>query len=105
MIRYMLALGVALAPPPAAEVFGDLRIGDQYVADAALELTCGEETVKGRTDATGSFRLSAKSLGKCRLTVTHDGQTPAVDVVLFEKPARYRLVLERKGDTWTLRRV
>jgi hypothetical protein len=37
--------------------------------------------------------------------VVHDGQTASVDVVLFEKAARYRLVLEKKDDKWTLRRV
>lgn len=104
MTRMILALAALLAMP-VAEVFGDLRVGEQYVAEAALELKCGDEVVKGKTDASGSFRLSAKASGKCRLTVTHDGQSPAVDVVLFEKPARYRLVLEKKGETWTLRRV
>ena len=78
---------------------------DEVVKDAAIEMKCGTEVIKARTDSTGSYRLSARANGKCTISVTHEGQTPSVDVVVFEKPSRYRLVLEKKGDTWTLRRV
>ncbi len=44
-------------------------------------------------------------MGKCTIAVTHEGQSPSVEVVLFEKPARYRLLLEKKDDNWILRRV
>jgi hypothetical protein len=105
MLKLLLVLGAITLRLPFGEVFGDVRVGEAYVKDAAVELKCGTEVVKGKTDASGSYRLSAKADGKCTISVTHDGQTPAVDVVVFEKPARYRLVLEKKGDTWTLRRV
>lgn len=105
MMKTLALLGVLGLAAPVGEVFGDLRVGEDYVKDAALELKCGEEVVKGKTDANGSYRLTAKGNGKCTISVTHDGQTPGVDVVLFDKAARYRLVLEKKGDTWTLRRV
>ena len=105
MMKTLLVLGALGLTAPAGEVFGDLRIGEGYVKEAALELKCGEEVVKGKTDASGSYRLTAKASGKCTISVTHDGQTASVEVVLFEKAARYRLVLEKKGDTWTLRRV
>ena len=105
MIKTLLVLGALGLTAPAGEVFGDLRVGDDYVKEAALELKCGEEVVKGKTDSTGSFRLTAKASGKCAISVVHDGQTASVDVVLFDKAARYRLVLEKKGDTWMLRRV
>ena len=87
------------------EISGDLRIGEAYVKDAALELKCGDEVVKAKTDSTGSFRMTAKATGRCTISVAHEGQTPTVDVVLFEKAARYRLVLEKKGEAWILRRV
>lgn len=105
MMKTLAFLGVLGLVAPVGEVFGDLRVGEGYVKEAALELRCGEEVVKGKTDANGSYRLTAKGNGKCTISVTHDGQTPSVDVVLFDKAARYRLVLEKKGDTWTLRRV
>ena len=105
MIKTLLLVGALGLMAPAGEVFGDLRVGEDYVKEASLELKCGEEVVKGKTDANGSYRLTAKANGKCSISVVHDGQTATVDVVLFDKAARYRLVLEKKGDTWTLRRV
>ena len=106
MMFRILAMASALAlAAPVGEVFGDLRVGEEYVKEAALELKCGDEVVKGKTDANGSYRLTAKANGKCTISVVHDGQTASVDVVLFEKAARYRLVLEKKDDKWTLRRV
>lgn len=105
MLKTLIVLGALGLSAPAGEVFGDLRVGEDYVKEANLELKCGEEVVKGKTDATGSYRLTAKANGKCTISVQHDGQTASVDVVVFDKAARYRLVLEKKGDTWTLRRV
>ena len=105
MLKLMMALGALAMAPRVGEVFGDVRVGEEYVKEAAVELKCGDEVVKGKTDATGSYRLSAKASGKCTISITHDNQTPSVDVVLFDKAARYRLILEKKGETWTLRRV
>ena len=105
MLKLLLLTAATLIAQPVGEVFGDVRVGEDYVKEAAVELKCGTEVVKGKTDATGSYRLSAKASGKCTIGITHDGQTPTVEVVLFEKAARYRLVLEKKGEAWTLRRV
>jgi len=106
MLKLILVAGaLALGAPSFGEVFGDVRVGEDYVKDAAVELKCGDEVVKGKTDASGSYRLTAKGTGKCAISVAHDGQTPSVDVVVFEKASRYRLVLEKKGETWTLKRV
>jgi len=105
MMKMMLAVGALAFAAPFGEVFGDVRVGEEYVKEAALELKCGTEVVKGKTDTNGSYRLTAKGGGKCTISVTHDGQTPSVDVVVFDKAARYRLVLEKKGEDWTLRRV
>ena len=104
-MKALLVIGAIAFVASVGEVFGDVRVGEAYVKDAAVEMKCGTEVIKGKTDSTGSYRLSAKASGKCTISITHEGQSPAVDVVVFEKPTRYRLVLEKKGDTWTLRRV
>lgn len=105
MMTMLMLIGALTTGAAVSEVFGDVRVGEEYVKEAAVELKCGTEVVKGKTDASGSYRLSAKASGKCTIVVTHDGQSPSVEVVLFDKAARYRLVLEKKGDSWTLRRV
>jgi hypothetical protein len=105
MFKLLAVAGVLAATATFGEVFGDLRVGEQYVKEAALELKCGDEVVKAKTDSTGSYRIAAKADGKCTITVTHEGQSPSVDIVVFDKAMKYRLVLEKKGQTWTLRRV
>ena len=72
MSRLLLAATVLAAPVALGEIFGDVRVGDKYVADAPVQLTCGDETVKGRTDASGSFRLAGKATGKCTFSVTYE---------------------------------
>lgn len=105
MMKLALVVSTLVFGASFGEVYGDVRVGEDYVKEAAIELKCGTEVVKGKTDASGSYRLTAKGSGKCTISVTHEGQTAEVEVVVFEKPARYRLVLEKKGDNWTLRRV
>jgi hypothetical protein len=87
------------------EIYGDLRIGDKYVADTRLTLTCGTESAEATTDKQGSFRITVKGSGKCKLTAAYDKQTPSVDVVLFDQPARYRFVLELADGKYVLKRV
>lgn len=105
MMKVLLVIGALAVASPFGEVFGDVRVGEDYVRDAAIELKCGTEVVKAKTDSTGSYRLAAKGGGKCTISVTHQEQTPSVEVVVFDKASRYRLVLEKKGENWTLRRV
>lgn len=105
MIPVALALAATMATSPAGEIFGDVRVGDKYVAQAPIQMVCGSDTVKGKTDDAGSFRLATKAGGKCVVTVTHDRREASVDVVVFEKPSRYRLVLELKDGVQILKRV
>jgi hypothetical protein len=105
----MLPLIFALATAPVlmmrGEISGDLRLGDKYLADVKLTLTCGTESVEGATDKSGSFRLTVKGSGKCQLKVTYDKQAPSIDVVLFDQPARYRFLLEQQDGKYLLKRV
>lgn len=105
MIKVALALAALTAPATAGEIFGDVRVGDAYVKQAPIQMVCGADTVKGRTDDAGSFRLATRAGGKCVVTVTHEGKDASVDVVVFEKPSRYRLVLELKEGAYILKRV
>lgn len=99
----LFALAAFAAPP--STIFGDLRLGEKYLPGVELTLTCGAESVTGKTDAAGSFRLTVRTGGKCQLTVHYEKETPAIDVVAFEQPARYRLVLEPKDGKYIVKRV
>jgi hypothetical protein len=101
----MYGLLISLAPLVAGEIFGDVRMGEGYVADVPIQLTCGAEVVQAKTDSTGSYRIRTKGSGKCQLQVTYKNQKPTVDVVVFEQPTRYRLILEDQKGTFILKRV
>lgn len=101
----LLLTSLSLAAAPFGGIYGDLRLGDKYLADVKVTLTCGEATAEATTDVNGSFRLTVQGEGKCRVGVSYEGQTPSVEVVVFAKPARYRLVLERAEGKYVLKRV
>ena len=102
----LLLLFLNLAPAaPASTIFGDVRLGEKYLADAEVSLDCVADSTTGKTDAEGSFRLTVKTGGRCQLTVHYEKQSATVDVVAFDKPARYRLVLELKDGKYFLKRV
>lgn len=105
MIQMALVIAAMVTPVTAGEIFGDVRVGDRYVAQAPIRMVCGTDTTRGKTDDAGSFRLATKTGGKCVVTVTHEGADASVDVVVFEKPSRYRLVLELKDGAYILKRV
>lgn len=101
----MFTLLLSLVPVVAGEIFGDIRSGEDYLAEVPIQLVCGETTVEGATDEAGSFRLKTKGSGKCKLTVTWKEQTPSVDVVVFSRPTRYRFMIEEHGGKFVLKRV
>jgi len=101
----VLTAAVAAATLAQGEIYGDLRLGEKYLADTKIVLTCGAERAEGTTDKAGSFRLAVKTPGKCQVTVTYEGQAASTDVVVFDKPSRYRLVLEQAGGKYVLKRV
>jgi hypothetical protein len=101
----MLSLLVALVTLPPGEIFGDLRSGDDYLADVPLTLTCGTVTVTAQTDSTGSFRMRIQTTGKCLLQAAWKDQTAEIAVVVFTRPTRYRLVLEEQDGKLILKRV
>ena len=87
------------------EIYGDLRVGEKYVADTKLTLTCGTESAEATTDKQGSFRITVKGSGKCKVTAAYEKQTASIDVVLFDQPTRYRFVLELVDGHYILKRV
>lgn len=104
MFATLLSLALN-ALPLMGGITGDVRLGEKYLAEVPLQLKCGTEVVDGKTDAAGSFRLSAKTGGKCLLSITYEKQTASVEVVVFDQPARYRLQLELKDGKYTVKRV
>ena len=100
----LLTASLWLVAPPGS-IFGDVKLGEKYLSELPLTLKCGTESVQGKTDQAGSFRLTVKNGGRCTLDVSYEGQTASLDVVVFDKPSQYRLVLELKDGKYLLRRI
>lgn len=83
----------AAGPAAAATIYGSLTQGGQPLANAALELRCGNERpLPGTTDTRGSYRFTVGATGNCELLV----QGALARVVVYPEPTRYDFDL-RKG--------
>ncbi|MFN0179659.1 MAG: hypothetical protein ACKVZ0_12745 [Gemmatimonadales bacterium] len=105
MLVFLLAMGLAAFPAAGGEIFGEIRAGDGYAASADLTVVCGKDSITAKTDSAGSFRVRTKATGRCQFSVTWKGEKPTVDVVVFERPTRYRLVIEERDGKLVLKRV
>lgn len=57
------------------------------------------------TDEDGSYNLYVEGDGRFKLIVHYEGQTPDIDVYLYEESVQYNLVLEKKENgEYSLRR-
>lgn len=101
----MLSLLLVLTRLSFGEIFGDIKAGDRYLTMADVSLTCGTETVVAKTDSVGSFRIRSKANGKCRVSLKWKEQTIGVDVVVFDRPTRYRFSVEEVDGKSSLKRL
>jgi hypothetical protein len=99
-----LALGSA-AMLRGAEVFGTIsENGKPLPAGVVVKLDCGGASVSGKTDQFGSYTLRSGTAGDCNLSVAYKGSSPSLKVTLYEKPAKYDLVVKDEGGKPTLAR-
>jgi hypothetical protein len=127
MTRLIIALAVAMtltssAAAHAGKIFGDIRLGDKPVpegvkvtvttlitvpaatgetGEASPKATVADSTV---TDKFGAYTLKVKGEGKCTLTVHWDTQAPSIEIISYNSTTRYDLILEKKDDTYIVKR-
>jgi hypothetical protein len=88
-----------------AEIYGTITDNGKPVPKAtAVKLDCSGAAVSGVTDEFGSYRLKSAAAGDCRLTLTYKGSSPSLPVTLYEKPARYDLVVRDEAGKLALAR-
>ena len=101
----VLVSSVAATCARAGEIFGTLSEGGKPVAaGVALKMNCSDASVSAKTDSYGSYRLRGAVSGKCSLQAQFKNETPSLDVVVYEKPARYDLDLSLKDGKYRLER-
>jgi hypothetical protein len=89
----------------AGNVYGTITEAGKAIAPASkIEITCGSDKFNTETDANGAFKVFVKDQGKCELKLAYQGQSPGFEINSFEGSVQYDLVLEKKGNQYTLRR-
>ena len=89
----------------AGKIYGSVTEGGKPVAPGVkVEVTCGANNYPAQTDTYGSFKLFVPDKGKCLLKVSHQGQTPSIEINSYEGSVQYDLILEKSGALYTLRR-
>jgi hypothetical protein len=89
----------------AGEVYGTItESGKPAGAAVALKLACEGVSAEGKTDAYGSYRLKVAATGNCTLTVASKAGSPSLALNLYDKPARYDLVLTLSGGKYAVAR-
>ena len=89
----------------AGEVFGTItESGKPAQTGVTLKLACEGSSAEGKTDAYGSYRLKVAATGNCTLTVASKAGSPSLSVNLYDKPARYDLVLTQSAGKYAVSR-
>lgn len=103
-----LAALAALLPTlaNAGEVFGTIKAAAGPVGEGTqVAARCGGNAYGPvSTDKKGVYRLVIEQVGKCTLTITHEGLSATVDVVSFDDAAQADIVLSVDGGKLTARR-
>jgi hypothetical protein len=89
----------------AGEVYGTItESGKPAGAGVALKLACEGASAEAKTDAYGSYRVKVAATGNCTLTVASKAGSPSLAVNLYERPARYDLVLTQSAGKYAVAR-
>jgi hypothetical protein len=89
----------------AGKIYGSITEGGKPVGQGTkVDVTCGTNNYSAQTDAYGAFNLFATDKGKCVLKVTHQGQSPSIEINSYDNSVQYDLILEKQGAQYTLKR-
>jgi hypothetical protein len=97
-------LGAALVH--AGEIYGTVTEGGKSVGEGtAVAVRCGDKTYPAvKTDKSGTYHLTVAEKGKCTLTLSYKGQSPAIEVASYDQGVQVDLVLEAKDGKYSARR-
>jgi hypothetical protein len=97
-----LAAAIALLGPLAAhagQVYGSVTTaGNAPVANAAIEIKCGDAVTPGGTDVHGAYRINVPQQGQCALTLTGFNGRPSGVIFSKQNPSLYNFQLVQRPD-------
>ena len=90
----------------AGEIYGTVTEGGKPVGEGiAVAAKCGDKSYPAvKTDKSGTYHLTVSEKGKCTLTLTYKGQSPALEVASYDQGVQVDLVLEAKDGKYGARR-
>jgi len=95
----LFATSVAMA----GHVYGTIRFNNQPFRNAEVSISCGAETVPGRTDQEGVYRMFVRSTGACQLVLEPRGRRAPGSLYSYDRPTAYDFDLVQQGAAWVLR--
>jgi len=101
----LVALIVCAGSGSAGEIYGTIKEGERPVGKGVtLEIKTAVQTYPAVTDEFGNYRVVVAETGKCAITVQFNGQSIPGEVQSYWKSVRFDWVLEKTGETYSLKR-
>jgi hypothetical protein len=98
-------LGFTVVPAIlAGNVFGTIREANRPLAGVPVSLACGKESVPGKTDGEGVYRLFTRATGACQLILDLPGRQMSAPLYSYDRPTAYDFDVVREGNNWVLRK-
>ena len=101
-LTWMIVCVCAL-PLSGGQIFGTLTEGGKAIASGVEVLVdCSGEQAKGKTDNFGAYRVTVQKTGRCTLTLTYKGQTPAATIASLSGPVSADFELQVQDGKYRL---
>ncbi|SRR6266481_2386590 len=101
----LLALIICAASTFGGEIYGTIKEGERPVGKGvSLEIRRGPQVYSAVTDDFGNYRIIVPETGKYAITVQFKGKSISGDIQSYPTPVRFDWVLERTGETYSLKR-
>lgn len=88
----------------AGHVYGTIRFNNQPHRNAEVSISCGGETVPGRTDQEGVYRMFVRATGSCQLMLEPNGRRAMGSLYSYDRPTAYDFDLVQQDGRWMLRK-
>jgi hypothetical protein len=101
----LLALLVCAAPSFGGEIYGTIKENGRPVGQGVtLEIQTSAQVYHAATDGFGNYRVIVPEVGKSKITVHFANNAISGEIQSYPTPVRFDWVLERSGNTYSLRR-
>jgi hypothetical protein len=101
-INFALVGLFAASVAMAGHVYGTIRHNNQPYRNAEVSISCGAETVPGRTNQEGVYRMFVRSTGSCQLVLEPNSRRAPGSLYSYDRPTAYDFDLVQQNGRWVL---